>query len=516
MRKLFLPIIFIGAASFFIYQNHRVKAQTPVTSSQINSPTFVSSESLGSQTNLLLFRALLAGASISSNLTTILVFGDSKSANAPTANANNWTAQVTAELQSLYGDGGVGFISTEGSVSGSSFTATGTWNGIATGPFQTSTNAFNEVKQGTTGSTYAVTFGGEDSVDIFYYNITGQTGTSCNLVVSGTGGSTQNVGANANNVPQVATFTGLSLNVNHTLTITSVDGNCAIFGAFLRNSTGGVTLFNVARSAARSDAFSSANNLSWMSQVTGRAVILIELGENDGGVNTPAQTTTNITSILTQNNSLTVPLPVIFIIPSATQTDTGQALIYSAIKSLAQSNGYPWISIYDRWVSYTVANTAGLCADTACHPSLIGMLDWASAVISFINPLYSNSARQAFYPSIGQFNGAFSSGIHEGAQGNNTRYLIDGYNPGFTIKNFNTPGTTFTMQGLTNGQGNITSAAGVLVNGLNIASSVAFASLGTPSNGTILYCTDCTIANPCASGGTGAIAKRLNGVWVCN
>jgi hypothetical protein len=42
------------------------------------------------------------------------------------------------------------------------------------------------------------------------------------------------------------------------------------------------------------------------------------------------------------------------------------------------------------------------------------------------------------------------------------------------------------------------------------------ANLGSPSNGTVVYCSDCTIANPCASGGTGALAKRLNGVWVCN
>ena len=43
-----------------------------------------------------------------------------------------------------------------------------------------------------------------------------------------------------------------------------------------------------------------------------------------------------------------------------------------------------------------------------------------------------------------------------------------------------------------------------------------FAMLGSPPNGTIIYCSDCTIANPCASGGTGALAKRLNGAWVCN
>jgi hypothetical protein len=48
------------------------------------------------------------------------------------------------------------------------------------------------------------------------------------------------------------------------------------------------------------------------------------------------------------------------------------------------------------------------------------------------------------------------------------------------------------------------------------STAVLFANLGTPSNGAFAYCSDCTIANPCASGGTGAFAKRLNGVWVCS
>lgn len=43
-----------------------------------------------------------------------------------------------------------------------------------------------------------------------------------------------------------------------------------------------------------------------------------------------------------------------------------------------------------------------------------------------------------------------------------------------------------------------------------------FANLGTPANGAFVYCSDCTIASPCAGGGTGALAKRLNGAWVCN
>lgn len=48
---------------------------------------------------------------------------------------------------------------------------------------------------------------------------------------------------------------------------------------------------------------------------------------------------------------------------------------------------------------------------------------------------------------------------------------------------------------------------------------LAFASLGTPADGTFVYCTDCTVTgagdNTCAGSGTGALAIRLNGAWRC-
>jgi hypothetical protein len=67
-------------------------------------------------------------------------------------------------------------------------------------------------------------------------------------------------------------------------------------------------------------------------------------------------------------------------------------------------------------------------------------------------------------------------------------------------------------------QNNATSTMSVDVYGKLTLSPVTFSGLGTgvTTNGTISYCSDCTIANPCAAGGTGAIAKRLNGAWVCN
>lgn len=46
--------------------------------------------------------------------------------------------------------------------------------------------------------------------------------------------------------------------------------------------------------------------------------------------------------------------------------------------------------------------------------------------------------------------------------------------------------------------------------------AVLFANLPSSNNGVVLYCSDCTIASPCAGAGTGGLAKRLNGIWVCN
>lgn len=59
---------------------------------------------------------------------------------------------------------------------------------------------------------------------------------------------------------------------------------------------------------------------------------------------------------------------------------------------------------------------------------------------------------------------------------------------------------------------------GVTAGGKLMLPAFVFANIATvmTTNGDVAYCSDCTIANPCAGAGNGAIAKRLNGVNVCN
>jgi hypothetical protein len=47
------------------------------------------------------------------------------------------------------------------------------------------------------------------------------------------------------------------------------------------------------------------------------------------------------------------------------------------------------------------------------------------------------------------------------------------------------------------------------------ARTVTFTQLGAPLDGSVYYCSNCTQASPCASGGTGALATRINGAWSC-
>jgi hypothetical protein len=61
-------------------------------------------------------------------------------------------------------------------------------------------------------------------------------------------------------------------------------------------------------------------------------------------------------------------------------------------------------------------------------------------------------------------------------------------------------------------------AAGITETVNHRLTGFTFANIATnlTANGDIGYCSDCTIANPCAGGGTGALGKRLNDVNVCN
>lgn len=111
---------------------------------------------------------------------------------------------------------------------------------------------------------------------------------------------------------------------------------------------------------------------------------------------------------------------------------------------------------------------------------------------------------------------------------------ITGYQAGATFVAFGLPSyrkVTGVLPSLFQGYGNVTLSAGAVkgrgqLTGTKVfdvrddgalqLGEKPFDSLPESPNGTMYYCPDCTYANPCAGGGTGAFAKRLNDAWRCD
>jgi hypothetical protein len=114
--------------------------------------------------------------------------------------------------------------------------------------------------------------------------------------------------------------------------------------------------------------------------------------------------------------------------------------------------------------------------------------------------------------AAGHFEWIGRSHIHSHADGNIN--FTNAADTGFTRLNLGVGGNdawpALTVSAPIGGE-----AQGIILTKANGANQT-FGNLGAATDGSMIYCSDCTIASPCAGGGNGAIAKRLNGAWVCN
>lgn len=63
---------------------------------------------------------------------------------------------------------------------------------------------------------------------------------------------------------------------------------------------------------------------------------------------------------------------------------------------------------------------------------------------------------------------------------------------------------------------NVSSSSMTVTGGVTLGAVNARDLAATAPNGAIVYCSNCRIAHSCAAGGSGALAKRIAGAWVCN
>lgn len=177
--------------------------------------------------------------------------------------------------------------------------------------------------------------------------------------------------------------------------------------------------------------------------------------------------------------------------------------------------------------NWLIGNTGGAYVDTGTRTRVVGNVETIADAIYRIRtamlvtgPLFVGTAPAgAISAGIGmtkengiywrnQANDADLLGIQMGNGGANELILRGG--GGTSSIRFESSNGTLRM--------NMTEAGVFTLQGSGMLgfAGVAFAALGAPANGTFVFCADCTIANPCAGGGGGALAKRLGGGWVCN
>lgn len=208
-----------------------------------------------------------------------------------------------------------------------------------------------------------------------------------------------------------------------------------------------------------------------------------------GGITTPAMASLTSGGVWLVGNGASGSPSLSF----GSDTDTGLYRVSDGVMGYA-SNGTDIVSFTSSGVSMSTGKALYLAGGSVSAPSVVmggdadsGLVsDSASGVIQMgwdLNSAVGYTYAKLLRPSGGS-TGEFRVGVTNGSTGSNAILVAD-----------------------------ITKVAlGVPL----LFSSMTFAGLGTPTNGTLVYCSDCTVASPCAGGGTGAFAKRLNGGWVCN
>lgn len=179
------------------------------------------------------------------------------------------------------------------------------------------------------------------------------------------------------------------------------------------------------------------------------------------------------------------------------------------------------VSQYNTWNPQTQRFRANMCVDsngsvTLNSPNLSGNVLSSTALSVGTTGTGVGTAAQFSLVSGNGGAGSGSGGTIAVLAGNASSSgtggpvtITAGNSPGSTGGNILlTPGTGVTAAA----NGTVSVAGGFLFN----PPPFLFANLGTPANGALVYCSDCTVAATCAGVGSGAMAKRLNGIWVCN
>jgi lysophospholipase L1-like esterase len=227
-----------------------------------------------------------------------------------------------------------------------------------------------------TGSGFGVTVDGGGAVT--YGNATTSSYTAAVQNIS--------VAAGYHNICVVPPASGLV----HIYALQGIIGTTGVEVSILGN--GGAVSASLATAPATQMAF-----LSVMTPIPQLFIVTDTI--NEAGNSIPVSTyTANMGTILTQLATLSAPGPSILLLDEA-NSSTGesgtvkQSALRVAEESIAQTNNLAFLSMAQRWGTYTNANSLGLMNADGIHPSDKGHLDTAAMIENRID----ESANSYFY-----------------------------------------------------------------------------------------------------------------------
>jgi lysophospholipase L1-like esterase len=284
---------------------------------------------------------------------------------------------------------------------GDGYTFAGTWSPYtAAGPAQTSGTPLAAARTAGSGATAQAALPPGTIYDIWYYTDT-DTASGFSVQVDGGAATTYGNATSPQPVIAKATISGLTYGP-HTIKVTApTTGNIHLLGIsseFSNNS--GIQVYNVSTPSANTEYYNSAAKLSWLTQVPNLSLVIYPLGTNDVQLFTPAQTQANISATVAYIQANLPNVPILFVTepPRQAACTRGpldcQSDVDAILRTTAGINGYPFLSLTERWGSWANANAAGFMSD-GIHPSTAGHADYNALVADFLAPIYTTAAPSA-------------------------------------------------------------------------------------------------------------------------
>lgn len=384
---------------------------------------------------------------------------------------NQWTQRMMRALQTQYGYGGTGFQAP--------YSSTGYWNisaGCTTvnslGPSQSIGTAFNALYQ-CTGNSNTATIGGGASGPIYfdtlkiYYATSTDSGSGFTVQIDGVSQGT--FGNSTSGSVTAATATIASSAGWHTVIITfPASGNCYLAGIEGTLGSQGVVVDNFGVGGATTTAFGSntTTQMAFTKYPTAANLFFVSLGVDDFGAGvSPSNYTTQLGNVVSYLQTNFPHASIVLLdeqnVGEAAGGSLTQAQVRATESTLAGSAKVAYLSVAQRWGTYTEANANGLMNADTIHANDAGNRDIAQLVLGFIDDVHHGMLDYFYSDAAGNFvlgNGSSGVGVLPLFQGTQIKDTYVGQfvggTGGFTSTGSNTGVGYQALNGLTTGHNN--------------------------------------------------------------